>query len=107
MFNFGHEININHKRKRNMSSKRSLKRYINYVCSDLFAEALAAQLYGENKDRGQSDMVLTAVLRVHNDFIRRISHPEPGMSTKTYFKILKEDFSKHVNELADQINALF
>lgn len=107
LFNFGDEMNKVMKYQSSMSNKRDLKRYVNYVCSELFAEGLAAQLYGVNKEREHADTVLASILKVHNDFVGRVSHPEPGIAPKTYYGLLKEDFSKQVNELIDQINALF
>ena len=60
----------------NMANKRKLKRTINYVA---------------------------AVLTMHSDFVCRVSHPEPGMTAKVYYKKLIADFRKHVEELTDQV----
>ncbi len=86
-----------------MANKRNLKRTINYICSDLFAEAVAASLYGEKPNKDNIDALLTSILIIHSDFISRISHPEPGMNTKLYYKTLIEDFNKQVSEIIDQI----
>ncbi len=86
-----------------MANKRNLKRTINYICSDLFAEAVAASLYGEKPNKDNIDALLTSILIIHSDFISRISHPEPGMNTKLYYKTLIEDFNKQVGEIIDQI----
>ena len=72
-----------------MANKRKLKRTINYVCGDLFAENVNA--------------LLAAVLTMHSDFVCRVSHPEPGMTAKVYYKKLIADFRKHVEELTDQV----
>ena len=55
-----------------MAKKRELKRSIDYVCSDLFAEAVAASLYGKKINQENLDALLRVILSVHNDFIRRI-----------------------------------
>ena len=87
-----------------MSSKRDLKRTINYICSDLFAECVAASLYGNQKSSTENtDALLTSILLVHSDYVRRISHPEPGIPQKKFYKILIEDFNKQVDGLIDQI----
>lgn len=86
-----------------MTNKRNLKKTINYICSDLFAESVAASLYGNNPPKENVNALMTSILSMHSDFIQRISHPEPGMSTKKYYKILSEDFNKKVSELVDQI----
>ena len=84
-----------------MSNKRDLKRTINYICGDLFTEGVAASLYGENHDADNTSIVV-----MHNNYIRRVSHIEPGMAAKVYFKDLKDKFNKEVNEIVDQINNL-
>ena len=43
---------------------------------------------------------------MHNNYIRRVSHVEPGMAARAYFKDLKDKFSKEVNEIVDQLNNL-
>lgn len=90
-----------------MSNKRSLKKQINYICSDLFAECVAASLYGNsNVSDEDKDAMLSGIMLTHSDFISRISHPEPGMQQKKYFKNLISDFNKRVDEYVDQITNL-
>ena len=89
-----------------MSNKRDLKRTINYICGDLFTEGIAASLYGENRDNDNTEAILTSILVMHSTYIRRVSHVQPGMPAKVYFKDLKDKFSKEVNEIVDQLNNL-
>lgn len=89
-----------------MSNKRDLKRTINYICGDLFTEGIAASLYGENRDNDNTEAILTSILVMHSHYIRRVSHVQPGMPAKVYFKDLKDKFSKEVNEIVDQLNNL-
>ena len=88
-----------------MASKRTLKKMINLICEELFAEGVARSLYGldTQKDNGQS--ILFLIIKTHNNFISRISHPEPGMKPKTYYKDLREKFSAEVSGILDQINS--
>ena len=86
-----------------MANKRNLKHDINLICSDLFAECLAIALYSKEEKEEHIEDLLQSILNTHADFIRRVSHPEPGMPQKKYFKALTEDFENHVNELIDQI----
>ena len=83
-----------------------LFRLIDYVCSDLFAEAVAASLYGKKINQENLDALLRVILSVHNDFIRRISHPEPGLPAKAYYKVIINDFNTQVNEIVDHIQNL-
>lgn len=89
-----------------MANKRDLKRSINYICSELFAECVATSLATPADNKEQVDVILTSILRTHDDFVRRVSHPEPGMPTRKYYNILKEDFNKQVCEVIDNIQAL-
>ena len=87
-----------------MANKRTLKRSIETICEEIFANCVAASLYGNNRDGGEA--LIFSTLKMQDDFIRRISHPEPGMPAKHYFKDLREKFAAQANELADQINNL-
>ena len=87
-----------------MSNKRKLKRTINYICSDLFAEALATSLYGDINNKESIEQVLSSILIIHNNYISRVSHVEPGMPPTKYFSDLITSFNKEVIETIDQIN---
>lgn len=89
-----------------MSNKRDLKRTINYICSDLFAECIAASLYSGEPDQENVKALLASILNIHTNYICRISHPEPGVEKKLYFKNLIKNFNKDVSEVIDQINAM-
>lgn len=89
-----------------MSNKRDLKRAINYICGDLFAEALAASLYGSNVNKENVEALLTSILVMRNNYISRVSHIEPGMKPKKYFRDLKDKFNEEVGEIIDQISNL-
>ncbi len=86
-----------------MAKRRQLKKIINCICSDLFSECIAASLYSNNKKNDEANAILTSIIIVRNDYICRISHIEPGLKAKTYFKKLKESFCIHVSEITDSI----
>ena len=48
---------------------------------------------------------MTRILLMHDEFIRRISHTEPG-STKLYYKKLRADFNTQVDEVVGVISQL-
>ena len=89
-----------------MSSKRDLKRMINYVCSDLFAECVAASLYSGKPEKEDSDALLSSIVALHSQYIRRISHVEPGLKPRDYFKDLVARFNNEVSEIVDQISSM-
>ena len=85
-----------------MANKRSLKHSIPLVCEELFAECVAVSLYGNNRDGAQA--LIYTIVKVQDDFIRRVSHPEPGMPASKYYKTLREDFVAQVSEIIDHIH---
>ncbi|MCR4810016.1 MAG: hypothetical protein K5896_09185 [Prevotella sp.] len=89
-----------------MANKRTLKHAINGICEELFAECIAASLYGAENQKDNADALLFSILKTQRDFVARVSHPEPGMTSKAYYKDLREKFSAQIGELVDQVNAL-
>lgn len=88
-----------------MANKRELKHAINSVCNELFAECEAVAHYGNKSDDENIGAILISIITINNDFVRRVSHPEPGMKPRTYFKNLTSNFNKHVVEILDQISS--
>lgn len=89
-----------------MPNKRDLKKTINYICSELFAECVAASLYNGNPNEDSVNALLSSILMIQNDYVNRISHPEPGMKQKDYFRDLIDNFNKQTSEIIDQIASL-
>lgn len=89
-----------------MAKKRDLKQTINYICSELFAEAVAASLYGATTNTESIEELFSTILVTRNDFVKRISHPEPGMKAKKYYDKLIMDFNDRVSDIIDQIGNL-
>ena len=89
-----------------MANKRTLKHAINLICAELFAEAVAASLYGNEKNQENADAVLHSIIRLESNYISRISHVEPGMKASNYFRDLRENFTKEADEIIDNINNL-
>ena len=87
-----------------MTNKRNLKKAINSICESLFAECIAYSLYNGKADDDTVNSILTSIINVNSDFVRRISHPEPGMSAKAYYKDLKDKFAAQASEMLDQLN---
>ena len=87
-----------------MMNKRTLKKCINAICDELFAECLAASLYVNKQDEDNVEALLFSIIKLQSNAISRISHPEPGMAAKKYYKDLREKFSSQASEIIDQIN---
>ena len=85
-----------------MANRRALKRNIDSICADILAECVALSLYGQNRDDGKA--LIYSIIKMHDDYIRRVSHVEPGMKAKDYFRTLRDSFVAQVDEIIDQIN---
>lgn len=86
-----------------MANKRNLKRNINYVCSELFSEAIAASMYSSKTSDEDVKALLASILVIHNDCVRRVSHLEPGLTPKVFYKNLVDSFNKQASEIIDQV----
>ena len=89
-----------------MANKRELKKTINCICDNLFAECVAAQLYSGKPGVENVSALLSSIVHLQSNYVNRISHPEPGMENKVYFKDLIENFNKEAGEIIDQISNL-
>ena len=88
-----------------MTNKRTLKKGINVICDSLYAECIAISLYGTEQGQKNVENAFQAVMKIQRHYLSRVSHPEPGIKPKDYFKDLREKFGKEVTEILDQINA--
>ena len=87
-----------------MTNKRSLKRTIKLICEEMFTECVATSLHASERSLENIEALLFTIIRIQEDYTARISHPEPGMPAKEYFRDLREKFSSQCGELIDQIN---
>ena len=87
-----------------MMNKRSLKKAINAVSDQLFADAVAVSLYGNNRNAENDEALINSIITMREDFVSRISHPEPGMKKQAYYKDLRDKFISQAQEIADQIS---
>ncbi len=97
-------IKINNKEVIFMANKRTLKKSIEAICEDLFVNALAFSLYGPTPDPENAKSLGSSIIKMQDNFIRRISHPEPGMKAKEYYENLWKEFCAQVGEIQDQIS---
>lgn len=89
-----------------MTNKKTLKKSIKLICEELFVECVAASLYSAKGHRDDAEALLFTIIKTQADYTSRISHPEPGLPAKVYFRDLRDKFTARVTELIDQINNL-
>ena len=87
-----------------MANKRTLKKEIRKTCEELFAEVIAVALYGPESNKENMEALLNSIVSINNNYLDRVSHPEPGMSEKAYYRDLREKFNAQIGEIVDQLN---
>ena len=87
-----------------MAKRRTLKKNIEIICSELFAECIAVSLYDATPSKENTEALLHSIIKLESNYICRISHVEPGMKESVYFRDLIEKFTNEVNDIVDQIN---
>jgi len=88
-----------------MASRRKLKKTINYIASELFAECLYQKQNLDTAGAEKADGLAVDVLKLHREFISRISHTEPG-NVKGFYKKLYADFDAQAEKVLDGLKAL-
>lgn len=83
-----------------MASRRKLKKSINYIASELFAECLYLKQTAGEEAGEKADALTTDVLKMHKEFISRISHTEPG-NVKGFYRKLYADFNAAAEKVLD------
>jgi hypothetical protein len=62
-------------------------------------------LYGTEDQMQQAETLLNSIIKLGTEYLKRVSHPEPGMSPKKYYKDLIDKFTAQAQEIIDQIGA--
>ena len=89
-----------------MAKRKDLKSIVSDTCADLVAEVVAISTYEVKANHDNVLNTISSILKVRNDYVKRISHPEPGMEPKAYFRKITDDFVAEVSEIADHISNL-
>ena len=87
-----------------MSSRKALKKKVNAIAGELFAECVVNS-HVAGVDQQKVYDLMTAILHMADDFIQRINHTEPG-SVKEFYKKFQTDFDAEVQKIVDGIAEL-
>ena len=90
-----------------MANRRTLKKAIQLVTSDLITESYINYLMLKKMDNAGFDAIVEKIADINNDFLARVNHPngtkEPKL-VKAYYKKLIEDFNKEVDQIIEKLN---
>jgi len=70
----------------------------------MFAQGMIVSLFGSKENKENINALLRSIIMINSDYIRRISHPEPGMRAKVFYNHLKTSFNKTTLELSEQLS---
>lgn len=90
-----------------MANRRTLKKGIQLVTSDLITESYINYLMLKKMDNAGFDAIVEKIADINNDFLARVNHPngtkEPKL-VKAYYKKLIENFNKEVDQIIEKLN---
>ncbi len=89
-----------------MASRRILKKRIGRIIDALFAECVAVSLYDSKGNHANVESALLAIAKTEENYLSRVSHIEPGMPAKAYFKDLISKFNVEISGIIDHIDAI-
>lgn len=84
-----------------MASRKRLKKTINLICGDLFADCVALSMCN-SADRDALNALMAEVLEIKLEYVSRISHTEKGKE-RLFYKKLRDEFTAKVNDLNERI----
>lgn len=85
--------------------RRILKKQVNYIVGELFAECVVLSKVIPGIDGQKVDELMARVLYMQDEFISRISHTQPG-NVKGFYKAFRADFQAQVDAIIDEIGNL-
>jgi hypothetical protein len=92
-----------------MAKRRTLKKYIEYMTGDLFAEVLIYEMLHPDTDQVKTGRLLENICLLQAEFTRRAHKPD-GKDNKTlvkeYYNKLLVDFETKIEAIIQEIEAL-
>lgn len=84
-----------------MANRKRLKKSINIISSELFADCVALSMCNQaNKE--ELNKLMAEILELRAEYVARISHTEKGQE-RLFYKKLREEFTSKVNDLSERI----
>lgn len=84
-----------------MANRKQLKKSVKRISADLFADCVALSMC-QQADKETLEQLMKEILKLHEEYVTRISHTEKD-SEKEFYKKFKTEFTQKVNDLNDRI----
>ena len=88
-----------------MSSKRDLKKDINYVLGDIIEAVYIWEMTNPDKGTEASEKIIDQAIEVFDDLIQKVNDRSVE-NKKQHFKTISQELETRGRGLIDQINAL-
>ncbi len=91
-----------------MANKRDLKKEINYVTGELLSECLCNKFLIPGVDAEKVDALMGKIIGIQDEFLCRVgaNGDKNAKAVKAYYRKLREDFDKLIDEVLEDLNAL-
>ncbi|MDB4335021.1 hypothetical protein OAA06_01540 [bacterium] len=92
-----------------MASIKGLKKDINYLASEILTHGYLKQMMHEGIDEKALSAILVDAIKMRNDLVARINHPdgkENPKIVKTYFLEVRKQLMETTDALFSKINEL-
>ena len=96
---------MQHLKNKIMASRKNLKKSIKYICNVLEGVCLIDAAQAPAEKRSEYGDLYVKINDFQNEPICKINHTEPG-SVKLFYKKLKEDCNKGIEEIASKLDEL-
>lgn len=84
-----------------MASRKDLKKQINNICGELFADCVALKMCEQGNDE-QLNEVMLEIWDLRREYVSRISHTDK-LSERVSYKKLRAEFSEKAEALSKKI----
>lgn len=84
-----------------MANRKQLKKNIKNICGELFTDCVALSLC-KGTDQEKLQQLMAEILNLHDEYVSRISHTEPG-AVKQFYHKLKTEFTEKANDISERI----
>ncbi len=91
-----------------MASRRKLKKAIRFVSTELITEMYILSLFKKIDGQVIDDIVMK-VVQMNDNLVARVNHvdgKEDSKIVKSYFKKLREDWEKGIEEIMEEVGKL-
>ncbi|HEX2968972.1 MAG TPA: hypothetical protein VHO46_07680 [Bacteroidales bacterium] len=92
-----------------MSSRRDLKKDIDYLVFEVISDSFSFTTLHPDKDSDEVSGIITDAVSLRNDLIARVNHPDGKDNPKilkAFYKNVQKDLFEGVNKLFERLSSL-